>query len=59
LVKSETKGRITNKKNGKSMDLTLIPKDGPPTAGSSISLVAIAGVGAGMTDLIELQVFLK
>lgn len=58
LVKSETKGRVTNKANGKSSAVTLIPIDGPATGGSRMSLPAMRLIGASVTDLTEVEVTL-
>ncbi len=58
LVKSETKGRVTNKANGKSSAVTLIPIDGPATGGSRLSLPAMRLIGASLTELTELEVTL-
>lgn len=58
LVKSETKGRVTNKSNGKSSAVTLIPIDGPATGGSRLSLPAMRLIEASLTDLTEVEVTL-
>ena len=58
LVKSETKGRVTNKANGLSSAVTLIPIDGPVTGGSRMSLPAMRLIGASVTDLTEVEVTL-
>ena len=58
LVKSETKGRVTNKANGKSSAVTLIPIDGPATGGSRLSLPVMRVIGASVTDLTEVEVTL-
>ncbi len=58
LVKSETKGRVTNKENGKSSAVTLIPIDGPATGGSRMSLPAMRLIEASLTDLTEVEVTL-
>lgn len=58
LVKSETKGRVTNKANGQSSAVTLIPIDGPATGGSRMSLPAMRLIGASVTDLTEVEVTL-
>lgn len=58
LVKTETKGRVTNKANGKSSAVTLIPIDGPATGGSRMSLPAMRLIGASVTDLTEVEVTL-
>ncbi|MFD2738571.1 hypothetical protein ACFSUD_03215 [Sulfitobacter aestuarii] len=58
LVKAEQAGRVTNPKTGKSAQVTLIPIEGPPTAGSRMSLAALRLLGASLTDLTEMQVAL-
>lgn len=58
LVKTETTGRVTNKANGKSSAVTLIPIDGPATGGSRMSLPAMRLIGASVTDLTEVEVTL-
>ncbi len=58
LVKSETNGRVTNKANGKSSAVTLIPIDGPATGGSRLSLPAMRLIEASLTELTELEVTL-
>lgn len=59
LVKAEAKGRVTNPANGKSSVVTLIPIDGPATAGSRISLAALRLIGASLTELTEVEVALE
>lgn len=58
LVKSETSGRVTNKANGKSSAVILIPIDGPATGGSRLSLPAMRLIEASLTDLTEVEVTL-
>lgn len=58
LVKTETSGRVTNKANGKSSVVTLIPIDGPATGGSHMSLPAMRLIEASLTDLTEVEVTL-
>jgi len=58
LVKVETAGRITNKANGKSSAVTLIPIEGPVTGGSRMSLPAMRLIEASLTDLTEVDVTL-
>jgi hypothetical protein len=58
LVKTETRGRVTNKANGKSSAVTLIPIDGPATGGSRLSLPAMRLIEASLTELTELEVTL-
>lgn len=56
LVTSQTTGRVTNKANGKSSAVTLIPIEGPATGGSRLSLPAMRLIGASLTDLTEVEV---
>ena len=57
LVKSAAKGRVVYPKNGKAVELDLIPLDGPAGAGSRMSLAALRVVEAPLTDLSEVKVF--
>ena len=57
LTPVERSGSVTYAATGQSVALTLIPIDGPRTAGSRISLGAMQALGAPLTDLIELDVF--
>ncbi len=59
LVEAETQGRVTNPANGKSSLVTLLPLDGPATAGSRMSLPALRLIGASLTDLTEVEVSLE
>ena len=59
LVKTESQGRVTNPATGQSSAVTLIPLDGPATAGSQLSLAAMRLIGASLTDLTEVQVALE
>ena len=56
LVTATRPGRVFFPETGKTIDVTLIPIDGPDTAGSRMSLAAMQGVGASLTDLIEVDV---
>ena len=56
LVTSQAEGRVTNTANGKSSAVTLLPIDGPETAGSRLSLPAMRLIEASLTDLTELEV---
>ncbi len=56
LVSSETEGRV-EAASGASVNVTLIPIDGPGTAGSRISLAAMRALGLGLTDLPTVSVF--
>lgn len=59
LVTSEQQGRVTNPANGKSSLVTLIPIDGPDTAGSRMSLAAMRLIELSLTDLTEVEVALE
>lgn len=59
LVKTEVQGRVTNPANGKSSVVTLLPIEGPATAGSRMSLAALRLIGASLTDLTEVEVALE
>lgn len=56
LVKTQQMGRVVY--NGKTANVTLIPIDGPSTAGSRMSLQAFQALGAPLTDLVEVNVSL-
>ncbi|NNE53637.1 MAG: hypothetical protein HKN30_14695 [Sulfitobacter sp.] len=59
LVKQERQGRVTNRANGKSSLVTLIPIEGPATGGSRMSLAAMRLIEALLTDLTEVEVALE
>ncbi len=59
LVSVEQQGRVTNPANGKSSLVTLIPIEGPETAGSRMSLAALRLIEASLTDLTEVEVALE
>ncbi|MGB7241470.1 MAG: hypothetical protein WBC93_05185 [Sulfitobacter sp.] len=56
LVTSEVQGRVTNPATGKSAAVTLIPIEGPVTAGSRMSLPAMRLIGANLGALTEVEV---
>lgn len=56
LVKEETQGRVRNPANGKSSLVTLLPLEGPQTAGSRMSLAAMRLIELSLTDLSEVEV---
>jgi hypothetical protein len=56
LVKAQQMGRVAYQ--GKTVNVTLIPIDGPATAGSRMSLQAFQALGAPLTDLVEVNVSL-
>ncbi len=55
LVSAPTKGRVVL--DGRSAKVDLIPIDGPPTAGSRISLSAMRLIEAPLTGLPTVEVF--
>ncbi len=57
LVSAPAKGRVSYPVNGKSVEVDLIPIDGPRTAGSRISLAAMRLLGAPLTGLPEMRVY--
>ena len=57
LVSAPATGRVVSAKNGKSVELDLLPLDGPKTAGSQLSLAALRVIDAPLTDLTEVDVF--
>ena len=56
LVRQAGTGTITYPETGRSVEAQLIPLDGPPTAGSRVSLAAMQELGAPLTGLPELVV---
>ncbi|MFG6568806.1 MULTISPECIES: hypothetical protein [unclassified Sulfitobacter] len=56
LIDAEQPGRVTNPATGKSAAVTLIPLEGPATAGSRMSLPALRLIGASLTDLTTVEV---
>lgn len=56
LVSAETMGRVTNKANGKSAAVRLIPIAGPASGGSQMSLPAMRLLEVSLTDLAEVEV---
>jgi hypothetical protein len=59
LVSAPATGRVVYPKNGKAVELDLLPLDGPKTAGSRMSLAALRVIEAPLTDLPEVDVFLN
>lgn len=57
LVSAQVQGRVVYPATGKSVQVTLIPIDGPATAGSRMSLPALRLIEAPLTGLPEVQVF--
>ena len=58
LVDAETQGRVTVPGTERSSLVTLLPLDGPATAGSQMSLAAMRLIGLTLTDLTEVEVSL-
>lgn len=58
LVSSPGKGRVLFAQTGKTAQVDLIPIDGPATAGSRMSLAAMRLLGAPLTGLPTVDVFL-
>ena len=57
LVSSEVPGEVLEPISGRTLSLTLIPKDGPAGGGSQISLAALNALGQDVTALVTLEVF--
>ncbi|GGX56893.1 hypothetical protein GCM10007385_27100 [Tateyamaria omphalii] len=57
LVSVEQSGRVYYAETNTTVDVTLIPIDGPRTAGSRLSLQAMQALGAPLTGLPEVDVF--
>ncbi|SFP70769.1 hypothetical protein [Tranquillimonas alkanivorans] len=57
LVEARQPGRIEYPATGKSAQVDLIPRDGPATAGSQVSLAALRLLEAPLTDLPTLVVY--
>ncbi|MEO1363127.1 MAG: hypothetical protein AAFU86_05040 [Pseudomonadota bacterium] len=56
LVQSERSGTVYYPETNRSVQVTLIPIDGPATAGSRLSLEAMQAIGAPLTGLPEVDV---
>ena len=56
LVQSERSGTVYYPETNKSVQVTLIPIEGPATAGSRLSLEAMQALGAPLTGLPEVDV---
>lgn len=57
LVSSQRPGRVIYPATGKSVQVTLMPIEGPATAGSRMSLAALRLIGAPLTGLPEVEVY--
>lgn len=56
LVSTQGPGRVTAIDSGRTVDVTLIPIDGPPTAGSRASLAALQALGLPLTAVSPLRI---
>jgi hypothetical protein len=56
LVQGEGAGQVIDPATGKSVAVTLIPIEGPSTAGSRLSLPAMRLLGVPLTALVEVEV---
>lgn len=56
LVRTQTAGRVEDPATGTQVNVTLIPIEGPVTAGSRLSLQAMQALGVALTDLVEVNV---
>ena len=59
LVSKPSKGRVVYPANGKAVQLDLVPIDGPPTAGSRMSLAALRAIEVPLTELPEVDVYIE
>lgn len=59
LVSEPAQGRVTNLATGESSLVSLLPLEGPSTAGSRMSLPALRLIGASLTALTEVEVALE
>jgi hypothetical protein len=57
LARTEGPGRIEDPSTGKSVQLRLIPRDGPEGGGSQVSLPALRLLGVSLTALPEVVVY--
>ncbi|MEM6277397.1 MAG: hypothetical protein AAF714_10655 [Pseudomonadota bacterium] len=56
LVSTQGPGRITSVENGRAVEVTLLPLDAEPTAGSRASLAALQALGLPLTAISPLIV---
>ena len=56
LVSTQGLGTVTAVESGRSIEVTLIPIDGPPTAGSRASLAALQALGLPLTAVSPLRI---
>lgn len=59
LVTAKRKGRLVYPAKNTSATVTLIPIDGPASAGSRVSLAAFRMLGVALTDLPELEIHMR
>jgi hypothetical protein len=57
LVEAQEEGRVYYPPSGKSVRVTLLPIEGPATAGSRMSLPTLRLLGVPITALAEIEVF--
>ena len=57
LAKTAGKGRLVDPASGKSVNVDLIPRPGPESGGSQVSLAALQMLGVPLTGLPRLDVF--
>lgn len=57
LVTAPTSGRVVNIATGRSVQVELVPNDGPAGGGSQVSLAAMRMLDADLTGLTELVVY--
>ncbi|MBE1284874.1 MAG: hypothetical protein GJ676_16300 [Rhodobacteraceae bacterium] len=57
LVNAARPGRVVLDSSGASVQVTLLPLNTAPTAGSRLSLDAMRALGAPLTELVELTVY--
>ena len=56
LVRVQRAGQVRYEVSGNTIEVTLIPIDGPATAGSRLSLGAMQALGAPLTGLVDVEV---
>lgn len=57
LVSAATPGQVRNPSSGNTISVTLIPIDGPKTAGSRMSLSAMRLLDVNLAELVTVEVF--
>ena len=56
LVKAKGKGTVSYAKSGRTVQVDLIPMDGPKTGGSQLSLATMRLLDVPLTELAEVSV---